>query len=126
MIQITLPKSHYSHLFSITNFFEGHAVQQSGIAREPSGENVVDIALPQTWQGRWTAWRKAAVVAGIRRGAITVDEAAERYMLSREELAAWDRGLARDGITGLLAKRQRAVSAAQGARLRAVAPMGQD
>ncbi len=89
-------------------------MQQGGTAREQNGAIIVDSALPQTWQGRWTAWRKAAVVAGINRGTITVDEAAERYMLSREELAAWDRSLARDGITGLLAKRQRAVSAAQG------------
>jgi hypothetical protein len=66
-----------------------------------------DSSLPASGKIRWTRWRKAAVVAGIRKGAITASEASDLYMLSQEELAAWDAAFYRDGLAGLLAKRCR-------------------
>jgi len=53
---------------------------------------------------RWTAWRKRAVVIGLRQGILTADEASRRYNLSREELAHWGDAFDRRGIGGLLLK----------------------
>jgi hypothetical protein len=52
----------------------------------------------------WGRQRKAAVVKAIRGGGITRDEACAHYLLSPEELAAWERAFDRDGATGLSAK----------------------
>jgi transposase-like protein len=38
---------------------------------------------------RWTPQRKAAVLAEVRSGAITVEEACRRYEISGEEFLAW-------------------------------------
>jgi hypothetical protein len=51
--------------------------------------------------------RKAAVVAAVCNGMITLDEACDRYRLSQEEFLAWQRALAAHGLPGLLAKRFR-------------------
>jgi transposase-like protein len=53
---------------------------------------------------RWTAQRKAAVVEAIRRKIITVWDACERYDLSAEELAQWERNLDQFGVSGLQMK----------------------
>ncbi len=47
--------------------------------------------LPPPGAMRWTNRRKAAVVAGVREGQITFDEARKRYMLSFEEFISWQR-----------------------------------
>jgi Protein of unknown function (DUF1153) len=52
----------------------------------------------------WGARRKAAVVKGIRAGAITRDEACALYLLSLEELAAWEIGFDQAGTAGLSTK----------------------
>ena len=55
--------------------------------------------LPPPNTKRWVIRRKAAVVAAVRAGEITVEEACRRYQLSEEEFFAWQRafeaGLAR-------------------------------
>lgn len=53
---------------------------------------------------RWTAWQKVAVIRAIRSGALTPAEVQERYMLSAEELAAWQADFERSGIAGLQQK----------------------
>src|ERR1700728_1693169 len=60
--------------------------------------------LPPPSTTRWTAWRKRAVVIGVREGAISVNEASDRYNLSREELAHCSEAFNRRGIGGLLSK----------------------
>jgi len=47
------------------------------------------------------ARRKAAVVAAVRAGAITVEEACRRYQLSEEEFLAWQRAFEAHGLPGL-------------------------
>lgn len=42
--------------------------------------------------------RQASIVAAIGRGTITADEARERYGLSPEEIAAWQRTLDSLGV----------------------------
>src|SRR5437868_14655502 len=45
--------------------------------------------------------RKATVVQAVRNGALTLDEACERYNVSVEEFWAWERDLDRHGLPGL-------------------------
>lgn len=45
--------------------------------------------------------RKAEVVAAIQGGLLTFDEACERYSLTLEELASWQRNVDRSGMQGL-------------------------
>ena len=57
--------------------------------------------LPPAETQRWPCRRKAAVVVAIRAGVLRRQEACERYMLSLEELAAWEDALDKYGIPGL-------------------------
>jgi hypothetical protein len=53
---------------------------------------------------RWTAQRKAAVILAIRNKVISIWDACERYDLSAEELAQWERNLDLFGVSGLQMK----------------------
>ena len=57
--------------------------------------------LPPAETKRWSCRRKAAVVVAIRAGVLSPQEACQRYMLSLEELAAWEATLDQNGIRGL-------------------------
>jgi hypothetical protein len=57
--------------------------------------------LPPAETRRWSCRRKAAIVIAIRAGVLNRHEACERYMLSLEELAAWETALDQNGIPGL-------------------------
>jgi transposase-like protein len=50
---------------------------------------------------RWVARRKAAVVAAVSSGKLTLKEASRRYQLSEEEFSAWQRAFETSGIHGL-------------------------
>jgi transposase len=67
-----------------------------------------DTEMPPVNVRRWTVRRKAAVVYAVRNGLLSVEEAAKRYSLSREELQAWERDLERHGLYGLRAKQVQA------------------
>jgi hypothetical protein len=60
--------------------------------------------VPPAGTMTWGSRRKAAVVNAIRSGTITHDEACARYLLSPEELAAWERGFDQAGAAGLSTK----------------------
>jgi transposase-like protein len=60
---------------------------------------VVELPPPDT--KRWTARRKAAVVAAVSSGMITIDEACRRYALSVEEFLSWRNTIQRHGVQGL-------------------------
>ena len=49
---------------------------------------------------RWVVRRKAEVVSAVNGGLLTVDEACERYGLSLEEFAGWQRAVDRSGMPG--------------------------
>jgi len=57
--------------------------------------------LPPSDTKRWVPRRKAAVVAAVRSGAISLEEACRRYDLSEEEFRAWEEGIATHGVPGL-------------------------
>jgi transposase-like protein len=59
------------------------------------------VELPPPGTKRWTARRKAAVVAAVSSGMITIDEACRRYALSVEEFLSWRNTIQRHGVQGL-------------------------
>jgi transposase-like protein len=65
------------------------------------------VNLPPSNTNRWVARRKAAVLAALRSGAITMEEVCRRYALSEEELLAWQRAFETHGLSGLRATRLR-------------------
>lgn len=50
---------------------------------------------------RWVPKRKAAVVAAILSGRMTIEEACERYSLSAEEILSWRNHIDRFGVKSL-------------------------
>jgi len=57
----------------------------------PQGTILTKADLPPAGVGRWTARRKAEIVIALRGGLLSLEEASERYSLTVEELAAWQR-----------------------------------
>lgn len=60
--------------------------------------------LPSSEAAHWTARRKAEVVLAIHGGLLSLDEASERYALTREEFRTWEVGLETFGLPGLHAR----------------------
>lgn len=58
-----------------------------------------DLPPPDT--KRWVARRKAEVVAGVRAGLLTLEEACRRYRLTVEEFESWQAMIERHGVRGL-------------------------
>ena len=67
----------------------------------PLGEPLTMESLPPPDTTRWVVRRKAEVVAAVNGGLLSFDEACDRYGLSLEELASWQRAVERSGIYGL-------------------------
>ena len=73
----------------------------------PSQNSIIDAApksieeLPPPGTRRWVIRRKAEVVAGVRAGLISIEEACKRYSLSVEEFLSWQRAIDRHGLRGL-------------------------
>jgi hypothetical protein len=67
----------------------------------PLGERLTLEVLPDPATERWVARRKAQVVAAVRGGLLTLDEACARYRLTIEEYAGWQRAVDQDGLHGL-------------------------
>ena len=85
---------------------------QRGLAhlmKTPLGESAGGTGLieqlPHPNTKRWIARRKAAVVAAVRSGGITLEEACRVYQLSKEEFLSWDRAFELHGLAGLRATR---------------------
>jgi hypothetical protein len=57
--------------------------------------------LPPPETKRWVIRRKAAVVAAVRSGVISLEQACERYRLSSEEYLTWQRLVDSHGLPGL-------------------------
>jgi hypothetical protein len=67
----------------------------------PLGEPLTLDSLPPPGTSRWVVRRKAEVVAAVNGGLLSVDEACQRYGLSLEEFASWQRAVDRSGMAGL-------------------------
>jgi len=67
----------------------------------PTGAPLTLDDLPPPGTERWVIRRKAEVVAAVRGGLLTLDDACERYRLTNEEFLAWQRSIERHGMQGL-------------------------
>ncbi len=77
----------------------------SGEAVGPTGQLMTRDDLPPPNTKRWVMRRKAEVVAGVRAGLISLEEACDRYSLSVDEFRSWQRLLDAHGLAGLRATR---------------------
>jgi hypothetical protein len=75
----------------------------NGSADEGHGPAIASLPPPTT--KRWVIRRKAAVVAAVRAGVLSLEEACQRYHLSAEEFLSWQRLIDRHGMRGLRATR---------------------
>jgi hypothetical protein len=60
---------------------------------------LADLPLPDT--KRWVIRRKAEVVAAVRGGLLSLEEACSRYTLSSDEILSWQHCSDRFGLAGL-------------------------
>ena len=67
----------------------------------PVDASVAVLELPAADTKRWVVRRKAIVVAAVRNGSLSLQEACRRYKLSVEEFLAWQRAIDRHGVPGL-------------------------
>ena len=58
-------------------------------------------SLPHPNTKRWVVRRKAGVVAAVRSGDMTIEEACRVYQLSEEEFLSWQRAFEIHGLAGL-------------------------
>lgn len=70
-------------------------------AGESSAQASLMASLPPQNTKRWVIRRKAAVVAAVHSGGITVEEACRWYQLSEEEFRSWERAFEIHGLAGL-------------------------
>lgn len=67
----------------------------------PDGTALTIRDLPPTSTKRWVIRRKAEVVAAVRGGLLSLEQACERYSLTEEEYGTWEQGIDRHGLQGL-------------------------
>lgn len=83
---------------------EQHAVKINYVIG-PDGGPLTIADLPPANTKRWVIRRKAEVVAAVRGGLISLDDACRRYTLTVEEFLSWQRSIERHGLAGLRATR---------------------
>jgi len=67
----------------------------------PDGSPLTDPDLPPTTTKRWVIRRKAEVVAAVRGGLLSLDEACSRYTLTVDEFLSWQLSIDQYGLAGL-------------------------
>ncbi len=67
----------------------------------PLGEPLTLDSLPPPNTTRWVVRRKAEVVAAVRGGLLSLDEACNRYTLTVEEFLSWQASIDEYGLAGL-------------------------
>jgi len=67
----------------------------------PLGQRLTLALLPAKNLRHWLPMRKAEVVAAVKGGLLTLDEALQRYNMTLEEFANWERAIDRFGLNGL-------------------------
>jgi len=71
----------------------------------PDGSPLTIADLPPHTTKRWVIRRKAEVVAAVRGGLLSLEEACERYRLTVEEFLSWQASIEKHGLAGLRATR---------------------
>ncbi|MFN3859417.1 MAG: DUF1153 domain-containing protein [Caulobacter sp.] len=67
----------------------------------PTGAPLTLSDLPPSDTERWVIRRKAEVVAAVRGGLLSLDEACDRYRLTTEEFLGWQKSIDQHGLAGL-------------------------
>ena len=67
----------------------------------PAGQPLTIDDLPPPETKRWVIRRKAEVVAGVRNGLISLEDACNRYKLSVDEFLSWQKLIEEHGVRGL-------------------------
>ncbi|SFE95474.1 DUF1153 domain-containing protein [Aureimonas phyllosphaerae] len=67
----------------------------------PDGSPLTIADLPPSNTRRWVIRRKAEVVAAVRGGLLSLDEACSRYTLTVEEFLSWQASIDSHGLAGL-------------------------
>ncbi|ATO57778.1 DUF1153 domain-containing protein [Bartonella sp. 1-1C] len=67
----------------------------------PDGSPLTITDLPPITTKRWVIRRKAEVVAAVRGGLLSLDEACQRYTLTIEEFLSWQSSIDEHGLAGL-------------------------
>ena len=67
----------------------------------PTGTPLTMRDLPPANTDRWVIRRKAEVVAAVRGGLISLDDALTRYRLTAEAFLAWQKAIDKWGMQGL-------------------------
>ena len=67
----------------------------------PDGAPLTVADLPPSNTRRWVIRRKAEVVAAVRGGLISLDDALAKYRLTAEEFLAWQKAIDKWGMQGL-------------------------
>lgn len=67
----------------------------------PDGSPLTVADLPPNTTRRWVIRRKAEVVAAVRGGLLSLEEACERYTLTVEEFLSWQASIDDHGLAGL-------------------------
>lgn len=67
----------------------------------PDGSPLTLSDLPNPSTQRWVVRRKAEVVAAVRGGLLTLEDACSRYSLTVEEFLGWQRSIDQHGLAGL-------------------------
>ncbi|MEM8541681.1 MAG: DUF1153 domain-containing protein [Gammaproteobacteria bacterium] len=67
----------------------------------PDGSPLTINDLPPATTRRWVIRRKAEVVAAVRGGLLSLDEACARYTLTVEEYLSWQASIEENGLAGL-------------------------
>jgi uncharacterized protein DUF1153 len=73
------------------------------MSRNRPGAYIVNNTPPSSIR-RWVASRKAAVIAAVRDGKITMEETLHCYQLTEEEFLSWQRAFESHGLSGLKIK----------------------
>ena len=71
----------------------------------PNGSALTIADLPPPGTKRWVIRRKAELVAAVRGGLLSLEEACDRYTLTVDEFLSWQRSIERYGLPGLRATR---------------------
>jgi hypothetical protein len=72
------------------------------VFRETEADRIRD--LPPAGTRHWAPRHKAAVVAAVTTGVLSLRDACARYMLTEEEFQSWKEALEQDGVDGLRAR----------------------
>ena len=67
----------------------------------PDGSPLTIADLPPQGTKRWVPYRKAEVVAAVRGGLLSLQEACSRYSLTVDEFRSWQDSIDQHGLGGL-------------------------